>query len=65
MGGAGNNFYQLNFLHKKYGEDFFISEIFYNQKLQSILGHTIKKPLLNLPEKNATPSFFQYIYLFF
>ena len=44
MGGAGNNFYQLNFLHKNHGEDFFISESFYNQKkLQSILGHTIKK----------------------
>ena len=63
MGGAGNNFYQLNFLHKKYGEDFFISEIFYNQKLQSILGHTIKKPLLNLPKKKCN-SFIFSIYLF-
>ena len=64
MGGAGNNFYQLN-LHKKYGEDFFISEVFYNQKLQSILGHTIKTIIKFTRKKMQLLHFFQYIYLFF
>lgn len=63
MGGAGNIFYQLNFLHKRYEEDFFISEIFYNQKLQSILGHTMKKPFLNLEKKKCNFFIFP-IYLF-
>lgn len=53
MGGAGNVFYQYNYVSKVHGDNFLISNILYTKIFKTLLSHTAGFPNHQQPSRNA------------
>lgn len=64
MGGAGNVYYQYNYVNKKHGKKILVSDIFYQRIFKKLLGHTANFPKHKKTFQNAN-FFIVFFYLIF